>query len=387
MKVMNVRLAVAAMVSSQTLACQGTLLSEVYAVQRPVRSSHSGDNPSDPPQPTGGPRWVNLDTVRLSACQDKQTAELHWAPEYTFAFSFDDQRTDGHGNPILLEDDPAKESCTTVADAASIACKTAKDQSQCYEDVGTAEAACEKVHPTQLSEDRALYECLYIEHYSKRAARTYELTGFPIGILGAGGTAAFTGLATRSGASSSDVATFAALGGVSAAITVLGVYLLARASDSWSAYGAANAAISQMKPNDPDGNWALCAAALQAWTTGRAAADSVVSAGGGGGKGGGAGGGGAGGGGGGAAPGGGGPAPAGGGWPTVYPACPSNLVDIPGLAPPRPCKPQVTAAGAPVIPVPPGCPPAVAPPVAAPVAPAPVAPALLVPPGPGHAKQ
>ncbi len=280
-----IRVGVCGLAVSQIVGCHASLLSEVYAVQHPVPDDGSPNAPDPnhpdpkPPQPAGAPKVAPSGVARMYACQDRQTGEPHWAPEYRFAFSFDRPSLDKNGEFQILQGD--------------------------VED--------------KLSLDRALWVCSSVEYDTKLAAKGYEVGGFTLGILGAGGTAAFTGLAVKSGTGATDVGLYAAGAGLSAALTVVGGYLLARAADSWSGYGAANAAISQMKPNDPDGNWTLCSAALQTWAAGRAAADATVSSGGGG-KGAGGGGGGAG-----APPAAPvAPAPGGGGWTLLWPACPSD---------------------------------------------------------------
>jgi hypothetical protein len=247
-------------------------------------------------QPTSGAPLVAGGRVRMFPCQDKFTNEFHWVPEYRLRFSLQ-KPTVTDGQFVTLEDSSKK-----------------------------------------LSIDRGLARCEAIESLARDKAPEYEQGGFLLGILGAGSTAAFTGLAARGGNSSGDTAAFATSAGLSAAVTIVGVYLLARAADSWSAFGASNAAVSQMKPNDPDGNWGLCAAAIQAWTTGRAASETItVSGGAGGGNSGSSGGGGA------AAAAAGPATPSGSGsnWPT----CPSDVEDLPGLIPPRPVPTTTLPAG------------------------------------------
>ena len=253
-------------------------------------------------------------------CQDRTTNLFHRVPIFEF------REVDSGILPSATNDNDNASKVDTFGVAAGV-------------------PAASRVGGPQM--DEALRACMALEYVAGNTAKRYEIAGYLLAGVGAAGTAglgAATGLAAKGG---SDLATgMYSLGtGLSAATTLLGAYLLSRASDQWSTYGAASSAIMQMRANDPDGNRALCSAAIQTWAAGRAQADTAsapAGKGGGGGQGGGGGtppsgggGGGPGQGGGGGGPGGGGGNPQGGGAAQLgpnggasnpaYPACPVNL--------------------------------------------------------------
>jgi hypothetical protein len=356
----------ALVILGSSIGCKGTLLPATYLHQEIAIQTAGIPGPGASPdveQPNGAniPQ-VNGRPIRVYACQNAQTHRLYWAPEYRFqatdptgaiGTNLPDDLTDSDA-PVSIRVPPSGQSYVLSKDVGvrPTASRVPKDKN--YEISGNygidvaridpgqplpvkpASAVSLPPYPSGFVRDRGLQACSVIESRSATAARGYERWGFVLAGIGAVGTASF-GLTAVSTTAANDknwgeTAGLAAGAGLSALLTVLGGYLVARASDSWSAFGAADAAILQMQPNNSDGNAALCASAVQAWGTGRAAADAI---GGGGGGGGGKGGGAAGGGGGqgasasasAAAP---GPGPGGGqssssGGGANFPTCPSDL--------------------------------------------------------------
>lgn len=299
------------------MGCQGTLLPAAYLQQTTIPPVAAGDET----QPRGAP-------VRVYACQSAQTHHTYWVPEYSFRNTDD---TDGFGAHLPDPPDAIK-----VPGSDGYRIDVLKSALVTPPPPPPPAAPFPPALPSFLRRDRGLQLCSIIESRSIAAAHAYERWGFVLAGFGAVGTAAFGfgAVSTASGAHSntSELTGFASAAGFSALLTVLGSYLVARGADSWSAYGSADAAIVQMKPNDSDGNAALCSNAVQAWTTGRAASDAVSGGGGGGGGKGGGGGGGSGGGvsatasasaGGGG--GGGAPPPSASSGGSTYPTCPSDV--------------------------------------------------------------
>jgi len=200
-----------------------------------------------PPEARNGPsRYL---------CLDKQTNVYHLVPVWTFVDR--SPSSDGFSVPPKALDESVLQDKTLVA-----------------------------------FKDKALEACMDLEYRTATVAPQFEGWGFAlagIGLAGTGGFGAWTA-ATAKNTTSPSTASIVGLSagtGLSAGVALLGAYLLSRASDQWNTYGTANAAVAQMKPNDPDGNNALCAQAIQAWATGRAAADATTAGGSGAAKGGG----------------------------------------------------------------------------------------------------
>jgi hypothetical protein len=302
-----------AAIGALALGCKGTLLPATYLTQDVIPKPEGKDGkPYDPDtQPESTARF------RVYPCQSAQTQEFYWAPEYRFNNA---DRTGGYDTE--LPDPP-------------VSLRIAMNKDEYRIDVLASSAR----GSDGVVRDRGLQMCSVIESRAAGAAHDYERWGFLLAGIGAAGTTgfAFAAVNTSAGAKASplELTALATGAGLSALVTLLGTYLVARGSDSWAAYGAADSAIHQMHANDPDGNAVQCSTAIQAWTTGRATADTVGSSGasgsggagsgsgsgGGGGSGGGKGGGGSGsGGGGGSGSGGGGQQAA-----SIYSTCPTDL--------------------------------------------------------------